>query len=90
MTDPTPFLCLRFAVCTTFAVCGVRVQQAKDAAAADSAKQVGALLSHRGYWAIGVTPSFLACHARACFSSARFTFAPNVFFSVAYVCLCVW
>ena len=33
----------------TFAVCGVRVQQAKDAAAADSAKQVGALLSHRGY-----------------------------------------
>ncbi len=33
----------------TFAVCGVRVQQAKEAAAADSAKQVGALLSHRGF-----------------------------------------
>ena len=49
-------LCLRFAVYTparsfvnTFAVCGVRVQQAKEAVAADSAQQVGALLSHRGY-----------------------------------------
>ena len=42
--------------------------------------------------AIGVTPSFLACHARACFSSARckgLLPARRMSFSRSRICVCV-